>query len=314
MLKRLSGILLAAVAAVTVAQAPAANAAPYVQKINRVDGQLVLVSVYSPSMRKVIVNEVLNSGGGAKPVFYLLNGGTGGATGDKWRTYTSYRQFFANKAVTVVSPVGGGFDYYADWRYPDLARGISKWQTYLLHELPAALASVFPTTGRAAIAGVSQSAGPALDLAGRSPVYRAAASYSGCPASTSLPGFISTWAFTLYGGGNPINMRGFSHDPAWYNHDPARNPGRLRGKAVYLGTSTGMPGEVDKATPLAALLVGPAEVEAVTHLCTQIMHDSLNRAGVPNTYRVMRYGAHTWKLFEKQMMDSWAQIGPAIGA
>ncbi|MFT3900681.1 MAG: alpha/beta hydrolase family protein [Gordonia sp. (in: high G+C Gram-positive bacteria)] len=304
--------LVSAAAALTLASVPSAEAR--VVKVDRRDGQLVLVHVYSPSMRKTIVNEVLNSGGGAQPVFYLLNGGTGGATGDKWRTFTSYRKFFAGKAVTVVSPVGGGFDYYADWRYPDLARGISKWQTYLMRELPAALASVFPFNGRAAIAGVSQSGAPALDIAGRSPMYRAAASYSGCPASTSIFGFTSIWAFTLAGGGNPINMRGLSHDPAWYRHDPARNPVRLRGKSVYLGTSTGMPGEVDKATPLPALLIGPAQVEAVTHVCTGIMRDSLNRAGVPNTYRVFRHGAHTWKLFERQMMDSWPQIGRAIGA
>ena len=44
-----------------------------------------MVYVYSPSMGKVIPNQVLRPrGDGSAPVFYLLNGRSGGVEGDSW--------------------------------------------------------------------------------------------------------------------------------------------------------------------------------------------------------------------------------------
>lgn len=309
--------LLAVVATMLSGTALAAPASAAVVRIDRVDAQLSMVYVYSPSMGKVIPNQVLRPrGGSAAPVFYLLNGRSGGVEGDSWLKQTDHRSFFAGKNVTVVSPLGGPYSWYADWQRPDPVLGVNKWATYLLRELPAAIAGPLKTNGRNAIAGLSLSGGPALDIAGRGgSFYRAAASYSGCPAISAPPATTGVFATTSLGGGNALNMFGPPGSAAWVDHDPSRHPERLRGKAIYLGVASGLPGRTDGA-PVGApsLLAGPAEVEMATRWCTDQMAGALRGAGIPHTYRVFDQGAHTWSLFATEMRDSWRVIGPALGA
>ena len=91
-------------------------------------------------MGRVIPNQVLRPRGEVSaPVFYLLNGRSGGVEGDSWLEQTDHRSFFAGKNVTVVSPLGGPYAWYADWQRPDPALGVNKWETYLLRELPGAI-------------------------------------------------------------------------------------------------------------------------------------------------------------------------------
>jgi len=299
-----------------IVSAPPAEAA-HVTRVDRIDGQLSTVYVYSPSMGREIPNQVLRAAGDRPaPVFYLLNGRAGGVEGDSWLQQTGYRSFFGGKNVTVVSPLGGPYSWYADWQQPDPTLGVNKWETYLLRELPDAIAGPLKTNGRNAIAGLSLSGGPALDIAGRGGGrFRAAASYSGCPAISAPPATMGVIATTALGGGNALNMFGPPGSPAWIDHDPSRNPGRLAGKAIYLGAAVGLPGAPD-AAPIAAptLLAGPAQVEMATKWCTDQLHGALDAARIPHTYRVFGQGAHTWALFENEMRDSWRVIGPALGA
>jgi diacylglycerol O-acyltransferase/trehalose O-mycolyltransferase len=83
------------------------------------------VSVYSPAMDKVVVNDVLKAPRSGAPTFYLLPGIDGGdnpdpgadfAPGTKsWFGFTDVQGFFAKKNVNVVSPLGGAFSWYTDW-------------------------------------------------------------------------------------------------------------------------------------------------------------------------------------------------------
>ncbi|MGO9927911.1 MAG: alpha/beta hydrolase-fold protein [Mycobacterium sp.] len=105
--------------------------------IEPVNDRWVKISVYSPSMDKVIVNDVYKSPGNASaPVLYLLNGIDGGVDNKGWFGLTNIPGFFANKNVNVVSPIGGQYSYYTDWVADDPALGRNKWQTYLTQELP----------------------------------------------------------------------------------------------------------------------------------------------------------------------------------
>ncbi|GAB2656909.1 alpha/beta hydrolase family protein [Gordonia jinhuaensis] len=302
-----------------VAGAPATGepAGARVTRIDRIDAQLSMVYVYSPSMNRVVPNQVLRpAGSGSAPVLQLINGRAGGVEGDSWLAMTNHRQFFADKRVTVVSPLDGPFSWYTDWKYPDPHLGVNKWQTYLTRELPAAIGGPLQANGRTAVAGLSLNGGSALDIAGHAPwLYRAAASYSGCPAISSLAGVVGVAGVTAFGGGNAFNMFGPPGDPAWTDHDPSLHPSRLRGKAIYLGASTGIPGAVDGPPSLTPqLLAGPAEVEMITRWCTDQMAASLRGAGIGHTYRVFDRGAHTWSLFEAQLRGSWRVLGPALGA
>ncbi|MDR2280185.1 MAG: esterase family protein, partial [Gordonia sp. (in: high G+C Gram-positive bacteria)] len=296
--------VVAAIAAALVAQPGPADAAGRVVSVHRVDGQLALVRVYSPALRATITNQVLLPGGAdATPVFYLLNGKSGGVDGDSWLRKTRYRTFFAGKRVTVVSPVGGGYTWYST----------PGWQRYLTHELPAAIDARFPTTGRAAIAGLSHSASAALDIAGRDRRFVAAASYSGCPSITSPLGTTAAVATMASGGQNAFAVFGAPGGPGWIDHDPARNPRRLAGKAVYLGVGSGVPGRFDgPILGYPGLVVGPTQVETVVRDCTSQMRASLIGAGVRHSYRVFATGAHTWGLFYRELKDSWRTLGPAL--
>ena len=185
---------------------------------------------------------------------------------------------------------------------------------YLRFELPAVMRQHFGANGRNAIAGLSHTAPAALDLAGRSGgLFRAVGSYSGCPTVSNPVGTTAIAATMGIGGGNAFAVLGPPFGPGWTDHDPSLHPHRLWGKAIYLGAGNGIPGPVDGGFS-PGLLAGPAEVEAVSLACTTHMANMLNGAGIRNTFHVMPSGAHTWRLFEALMRDSWRVIGPAIGA
>lgn len=93
---------------------PAASAQPqgaHITGIEHVNDRWDKVSVFSPSMNKVVVNDVFKAGKSGAPTFYLLPGIDGGddiagggiAPGMKsWFGMTDIQGFFADKNVNVV--------------------------------------------------------------------------------------------------------------------------------------------------------------------------------------------------------------------
>ncbi len=53
-----------------------------------------------------------------------------------WYNNTDVTNFFADKHVNVVLPVGGKYSMYTDWDADDPVLGRNKWQTFLTRELP----------------------------------------------------------------------------------------------------------------------------------------------------------------------------------
>jgi diacylglycerol O-acyltransferase/trehalose O-mycolyltransferase len=192
---------------------PVASAdAPHITGIEHVNDRWDKVSVFSPAMNKVVVNDVFKSPKSGSPTFYLLPGIDGGdnldpggnfAPGTKsWFGFTDLQGFFGNKNVNVVSPLGGAFSWYTDW----VNDGSKQYQTYMTQELPPLINSQYKTNGRNAVAGLSSTGGTALDYAIQKPgMYRAVGSYSGfLTPSTGAQNV----ALTLSGGGaNADDMR-----------------------------------------------------------------------------------------------------------
>lgn len=315
---------LVAVLVVTVlGGALSAHAAPatgaYVAGTVPVSDRVTRVLVYSPSMDRVIPADVVHpTAGGPAPTFYLLTGIGGGEDGISWFNNTTVAQFFADKHVNVVLPVGGKFSMYTDWIADDPVLGRNKWQTFLTREMPPVIDRMFGTTGVNAIGGVSMGAGPVLDLAVQAPdVYRAVGSYSGCAQTSDPNGQAMVRSMVeLRGGGNAANMWGPSGGPMWIQHDPVVQAERLRGKALYLSAASGVPGPIDDHDPLLSIpqAIGGGVVEAITQGCTAVMDARLRSLGIPATVVYRNQGSHSWGLFEAEMQDSWAVIGPAIGA
>ncbi len=284
-----------------------AGSGAHVTALRPVTATHSVLDVYSPSMNRVISNDILRPvSGGTLPTLYLLNGALGNEDGVGWLNNSSAAEFFEDKNVTVAIPIGGRFSFYTDWQAHDPVLGQNKWQTYLTHELPSAIDAQFGSTGRNAVAGLSMSGGPALDLAAHAPdVFDAAASFSGCPAPSDPVATIGISTMIAGGLNNPFNMWGPPGSPGWRDHDPTVNVERLRGTAVYVGSSAGRPGPVDRIPVGAVPPIGGMAVEALVNYCTSIFVDALHRSGVPATVSMRESGAHTWPLFEDQLREAW---------
>ena len=317
-------VAVAAVLVSTLGVAPPAQAQPAapvppgasITGIEQVTDRWQKISVFSPSMNTVIVNDVFRAPDGTSaPIFYLLNGADGGVDNKGWFGLTNIPDFFGNKNVNVVSPIGGRSSYYTDWIADDPALGRNKWQTYLTQELPPLMDKELNSNGLSAIGGLSMSGGAAIDLAIQAPgLYRAVGSYSGCPATSQGKQYTQTVLTVLGGGGNAANMWGPQGSPEWTAHDPALNVAKLKGTAVYVAASAGGVGAVDNLPPGFPTPTGGLLVEGITLDCSRQFVDAANAAGVPVTFIVRPEGAHTWGLFDSEMRESWnLVIGPALG-
>ncbi|WP_228003112.1 alpha/beta hydrolase [Nocardia australiensis] len=304
--------LVCTIAASIVLVEPAAAAPPGSQLVREspIDDRVSRVDVYSPSMDRVISNRVIRAAGdGPAPTLYLLTGLGGGEDGISWWDNTDIREFFADKHVNVVLPIGGAYSMYTDWLADDPAVGRQRWQTYLTRELPALVDDHFATTERNAIAGVSMSAGSAVDLAIQAgDLYSAVAAYSGCPWSSDPVGMSFVSAQVLRGGGNTLNMWGTPGGDTWRAHDAFANAGRLAGKSIYLSAASGMPGTIDEGgIPLPP-------IEAIASACTAAMAGRLGQLGIPARHLNRPAGSHTWAQFEADLHDSWPLLARALGA
>jgi S-formylglutathione hydrolase FrmB len=279
------------------------------------------VSVYSPSMNKVIVNDVFKAPKAGAPTLYLLPGIDGGDDldpggtippgGKSWFGMTDIPGFFAGKNVNVVSPLGGAFSWYTDW----VNDGSKQYQTYMTRELPPLINSQYKTNDRNAVGGLSASGGTAIDYAIQAPgVYRAVGSYSGFPAPSD-PQAAQQVALSLGGGGASAEaMWGPLGGPLWVAHDPSKNVTKLKGVAVYAAASGGGQGAVDQLPPGFGPNIGGGLIEGIVAQNTKQFADAAAAAGIPIKYVVRPEGSHTWGLFESEMQESWnTTIGPALG-
>ena len=289
--------------------ASAAPGGPGVVGEQPLGGSVSQVDVYSPAMDRVVSNRVIHAAGGPAPTLYLLTGIGGGVDGISWWDDTDVRNFFADKHVNVVMPIGGAYSMYTDWASEDAVVARGRWQTFLTQELPSALDPHLGSTGRNAVAGVSMSGASAIDLAIQAPGrYVATASYSGCPWSSDPAGIAMVSAQLARGGANPVNMWGVPGTGLWQVHDAFAHAPALAGKTVYLSAGSGMPGEVDRGGwPFPP-------VEAIAGSCTAAFAGRLAQVGVPAIHVQRPEGSHTWGQFQADLHDSWPHLAAALGA
>ncbi len=291
----------------------------HITGIEKINDRWDKVSVFSPSMNKVVVNDVFKSAKTGAPTFYLLPGIDGGddldgprAPGTKsWFGMTDIQGFFADKNVNVVSPLGGPFSWYTDW----VADPSKQYQTYMTKELPPLINAQYKANGKNAVGGLSSTGGTAVDYAVQVPgLYKAVGSYSGFLTPADNAGQV---ALTLSSGGaNADAMWGPQGGPLWVAHDPSKNVAKLAGTAVYVGASgSGNIGSVDRLPEGFGPNITGGFIERIVADSTRVFADAANAAGIPVTYVVRPDGSHTWGLFESEMQESWnTTIGPALGA
>ncbi|MFF0817323.1 alpha/beta hydrolase [Rhodococcus sp. NPDC003318] len=308
-----------------VANAEPEAVAPNGSKLERIDGtgREVTAYVYSASMDKTIPVKIQLPADTSvpRPTLYLLNGAGGGEDSATWQRRTDVAEFMADKPVNVVTPVGGAFSYYTDWRNDDPKLGRNKWTTFLTEELPPIIDTAFDGNGVNSLAAISMTGTSVLNLAIKAPgLYKSVAGYSGCAETSTEAG--QTYIKLVVesrGGGDTLNMWGPTDDPAWVENDPVVNAEKLRGTQIYVSTGNGLPGPhetVEQAGSPAALanqmLLGGA-IEGATLLCTTNLAKRLEELQIPATFDFRPNGTHSWGYWEDDLHKSWPWIANTLG-
>jgi diacylglycerol O-acyltransferase/trehalose O-mycolyltransferase len=312
------------------------NAAPLVDvtspngstitKIEVKNDRELTIYVHSASMDKDIPLDVLRPEDTSAPrsTLYMLNGAGGGEDSATWRARTDAYDFFRDKNINVVSPIGGKWSYYTDWKQADPVLGLNKWKTFLTEEIPPLVDAALGTNGVNALAGLSSSGTSVLQLAIAKPeLYRGVAAYSGC-AQTSDPigqTFVKQ-VVELYGGGSTLNLYGPDNDPAWVENDPYVNAEGLRGLDLYISNGTGIPGMYDnldgpdirgRVPTLANQIIIGGVIEAATNYCSHNLQTKLNQLGIPATYNFRDTGTHSWGYWQDDLKNSWPVLARSLG-
>ncbi|MEV0436188.1 alpha/beta hydrolase family protein [Nocardia sp. NPDC050413] len=301
---------------------PAASANSSILEVRPLGGRQFEVVVHSAAMNRPITLWMSHPGPGA-PALYLLNAVDGGESGGPWMRRTDVVDFFADKPVNVIVPIGGRASMYTDWQRDDPVLGRNKWTTFLTSELPPLLDDRFGMTGANGVAGLSMSATSALNLAIAAPGrYRAVGAFSGCTqtanplAQTLVRSQLATF------GANADNMWGGPGDPAWVANDPVLHADRLRGTSVYLSSGNGAPGPHEALNDpsiagnvgvlLDRVLVG-GTMEAVVGSCSGPLVGRLGQLGIPADVRFRAAGTHAWPYWQDDVHDSWPMFAAALG-
>ncbi|UGT40454.1 esterase family protein [Nocardia yamanashiensis] len=287
-------------------------------------GRVQLLHVYSAAMEKTITLQVIlpADNSAPRPTLYLLNGAGGGEDAATWFQQTDIVQYFADKNVNVVIPIGGKFSYYTDWQRDDPKLGRNMWQTFLTRELPPIIDAALHTSGANAIAGISMAATSALNLAIAAPgLYRAVGSYSGCASTNDETSRAFVRLVMERSGADVRNMFGADDDPAWARHDAVLNAEKLRGLTLYISNSTGLPGTEDtleapniagRTSTLANQIVLGGMIEAATNLCTHRLADRLSELGIPAQVEFRSGGTHSWRYWQDALHRSWPTLEAAL--
>ncbi len=312
-----------AVAGPVVAAPEAAVSAPAtVQRAVWLTDRRVALWVHSPAMNEAVQIQLLlardwNTRPDAKfPVLYMLDGLRAQDDENGWTKDASADEFFADKNVTVVLPVGGQSSFYADWLQPNNGHNY-KWETFLTKELPPLLEGQWRATNVRGVEGLSMGGTAAMFLAARNPGWvRHAASYSGFLTLTTLgmPQAVN-FAMRDAGGFDSEAMFGPPTSPLWAEHDPYQLADQLKNISLYVSSGSGTAGATDPLSDIPGITTNYAGMglEVLSRLTTQNFVAKLNKISIPVQVNYRASGTHTWPYWDFEMRQSWPQAAAALG-
>ncbi|WP_159844762.1 alpha/beta hydrolase-fold protein [Nocardia sp. CY41] len=304
------------------AEPTVATAAPVLERVQWLSDRRVALWVTSPSMGVPIQVQLLlardwNARPEARfPVLFLLDGLRATDDENGWTKEAGAVDFFADKNVTVVLPVGGQSSFYTDWLEPDNGRTY-KWETFLTKELPPLLESHWRATPVRGMEGLSMGGTAAMLLAARNPGFvRHAASYSGFLTTTTL-GMPQAIEFAMRdaGGYDAAAMWGPQTGPEWEAHDPYMLADKLRGVSLYISSGSGAIGPYDQALgiPGVSTNVAGMGLEILSRLTSQNFVTKLSKLAIPAQVNYRPSGTHSWPYWDFEMRQSWNQAASALG-
>ncbi|ONM46023.1 esterase [Nocardia donostiensis] len=250
------------------------------------------------------------------PVLYMLDGLRANEQTSGWLEDAGAADFFADKNVTVVLPVGGQSSFYSDWLKPDNGKNY-QWETFLTEELPSLLESQWRATNVRGMEGLSMGGTAAMFLAARNPDFvRYAASYSGFLTTTTL-GMPQAIQFAMRdaGGFDSTAMWGPPTHPAWKAHDPYLLADKLKDVSLYISSGSGTTGTYDQPTSIPGVSTNLAGMglEILSRLTSQNFVTKLRELSIPAQVNYRAAGTHSWPYWDFEMRQSWPQAAAALG-
>ena len=230
------------------------------------------------------------------------------------RDRTNIEQFYADKNVNVILPVGGESSFYSDWQRESNGKHYM-WETFLTKELIPVLNNEFRSNGNRAVVGLSMGGTAAMNLAERNPnLFKFVGSFSGYLDTTTAGMPTAIKAAQLDAGGYSAEaMWGPLGSQDWVDHDPKLGIENLKDMTVYVSAGSGRD---DFGTPdsVAKGKANPAGVglEVISRLSTQTFVDYASRTSVKPIVRFRPSGVHSWEYWQFEMAQAWPYIADAL--
>lgn len=248
------------------------------------------------------------------PEVWALDGQRASETESGWTLYTNIQQFFADKNVNVILPVGGESSFYSDWQKPNNGKNY-KWESFLTGELPSVLQRMYRSNGQRAILGLSMGGTGAMNIAEHHPeMFNFAGSFSGYldTTSTMMPTLISG-ALQEVGGYDATAMWGPKGTQGWTDHDPKTNIEALRGKTIYVSAGNGS----DDFGKLGSVATEPSNaagvgLEVAARMTTETFVNRANQLGIPVISVFRPSGVHNWPYWQFELTQAWPHIADAL--
>ena len=151
-------------------QIPGLPAGVSVDRIEWITSRRVAVFINSPSMPQepiqvqILLARDWHSNPSAKfPEVWALDGLRARDDENGWTIETNIEQFYADKNVNVILPVGGESSFYSDWQRESNGKHYM-WETFLTKELIPVLTNEFRSNGSRAVTGLSMGGTAAMNL------------------------------------------------------------------------------------------------------------------------------------------------------
>ncbi|WJY68968.1 alpha/beta hydrolase-fold protein [Corynebacterium auris] len=231
-----------------------------------------------------------------------------------WTIETNIEQFYADKNVNVILPVGGESSFYADWQRPNNGKNY-QWETFLTEELVPILNNRFRSNNKRAVVGISMGGTAAMNLAERNPhLFDFVGSFSGYldTTTTGMPTAIKVAQLDA-GGYNSEAMWGPPGSQDWIDHDPKLGIENLEDMVVYVSSGSGRD-DFGSPESVARGAANPAGVglEVISRLSTQTFVNYAARTNVKPIVRFRPSGVHSWEYWQFEMTQAWPYIADAL--
>ena len=302
-------------------EVPGLPAGVKVDRIEWLTSRRVAVFINSPSMPQhpiqvqILLARDWHSNPTAKfPEVWALDGLRARDDENGWTIETNIEQFYADKNVNVILPVGGESSFYSDWQRENNGKHY-KWETFLTKELIPVLNNEFRSNGHRAVTGLSMGGTAAMNLAERNPhLFNFVGSFSGYLDTTTrgMPEAIMASQRDA-GGYDSRKMWGEPGSQNWIDHDPKLGIENLKDMKVYVSAGSGKDdfGNANSVAKGQANLAGMG-LEVISRMSTQTYVDYAKRAKINPVIKFRPSGVHSWEYWQFEMQQAWPYIADAL--